>query len=71
MYLICPDRREKKKTVAGQVVLCAQFTFSPGGGFETHFKAAVLHALMGDDDPVLNDTAALGGSRREAQRVST
>ena len=46
MYLICPDRREKKKTVAVQVALCAQFTFSPGGGFETHFKAAVLHALM-------------------------
>jgi hypothetical protein len=28
------------------VALCAQFTFSPGGGFEIHFKAAVLHALM-------------------------
>ena len=27
--LSCPAKRGKKKTVAGQVALCAQFTFSP------------------------------------------
>ncbi|WP_158229575.1 hypothetical protein [Blautia sp. An81] len=35
MYLICPARREKKKTVAGQVTLCAHNGFSEYcGGFE-------------------------------------
>ena len=43
---ICLHSGGKKKTVAGQVALCAQLHFHPGGGFEIHFKAAVLHALM-------------------------
>ena len=43
---ICLYNGEKKKTVTGQIASCAYATFLSNGGFEIHFKAAVLHAPM-------------------------
>ena len=37
---------ERKKPLRGRWLCARNLHFHPGGGFEIHFKAAVLHALM-------------------------
>src|SRR5699024_9776574 len=70
MYLICPARREKKKTVAGV------------GSFVRSFYNSTLTAVLRnqgrrslcphtDDALTLAGSAAHGGSRHEAKSVST
>ena len=65
-----PIDGERKKPLPGRLILCAQYSY-PCGGFETHFKAAVLYALIQSDALTLTGSAAHGGSRHEAKSVST
>ena len=66
-----PIDGERKKPLRGRCFRALISQFYPDGGFETHFKAAVLYALIQNDALTLAGSAAHGGSRHEAKSVST
>ena len=66
MFTYLPGDGKRKKAVVQQAITMPNHTY---GGFDK-IKAAVSCAQR-LTTPISKVTAALGGSRREAQRVST